>query len=485
MKHTAKKMIALSLAAMLALSAPLALAEDSESSADTQQTMQAPPQMPGDGQQPPEMPEGGFPGDGQQPPEKPDGSFPGGGPGNGQQPPEKPGNGGGPGGFGGGSSAPTEYAAVNTLTESSDNETYASTGSSENAVLVSSGDVTVTGATVTKTGDSDGESADFYGINAAMLATGGATLTLENASITSNGTHANGVFSYGSGTTVNISDSTIITTGNNSGGIMTTGGAAMNATNLIVSTAGNSSAAIRSDRGGGTVNVNGGSYESKGVGSPAIYSTADITVKDASLYASSSEAVVIEGGNSVTLDHVTVTGNDAILNGQSTVKTNVLIYQSMSGDAAEGNSSFTQTGGSMIALTGDMFHVTNVTTTVTLTGVDFTTAQDSTVFLSASADAWGSSGKNGGHVTLNLVNQTVSGDLTADSVSSLNVSLTDGSVLTGAINAANASQDVAVSIDGTSTWVLTGDSCVTSFTGDMSRVNLNGYTLYVNGEAVN
>ncbi len=52
----------------------------------------------------------------------------------------------------------------------------------------------------------------------------------------------------------------------------------MNAENLDIETSGNSSAAIRSDRGGGTVTVNGGTYVTNGTGSPAVYSTADITV---------------------------------------------------------------------------------------------------------------------------------------------------------------------------------------------------------------
>ena len=82
---------------------------------------------------------------------------------------------------------------------------------------------------------------------------------------------------------------------------MTTGGATLNAENVNVSTSGNSSAAIRSDRGGGTMQVTGGTYQTAGVGSPAIYSTADITVTDATLHASASEAVVIEGGNMWTL----------------------------------------------------------------------------------------------------------------------------------------------------------------------------------------
>ena len=425
------------------------------------QNQMTPPAMPGqqnqDGQnsERPEMP-GNMNGER---PELPDGQ-------NGERP-EMPGNMNGapgmPGGMGGpgGDNAPTDYSAANTVTESTTGANYASNTDSENAVLVSQGNVTLSGSTVNKTGSSSNESADFYGINAAVLATNGSTLTIEDAEITSDGGHANGVFSYGSGTTVNVSDTSITTSGNNSGGLMTTGGATLNAANVTVATSGNSSAAIRSDRGGGTVTVTGGSYDTTGVGSPAIYSTADITVSEATLSATTSEAVVIEGGNTVTLNNVEITGSNTKLNGQSTVKTNVLIYQSMSGDASEGASSFTMTDGSMTAETGAMFHVTNTTTTINLENVDFTYASDSNVFLDASADSWGRTGSNGGQVTLNLKSQDITGAILSDSVSS-----------------------VTLNLDADSTWTLTGDSYVTAFNGDLSHVNLNGYTLYVNGTAV-
>ena len=406
------------------------------------------------------------PGDGQTPPDKPEGSE-------GQTP---PGDGGQPGGSTDEQSG-TDSAAT-TLTKDSSGKTYKSTTGGENAVLVNGSKVKMTNATVKKTGDSSSESADFYGTNAAVLAKGGATLTIKNSKITTKGTHANGVFSYGSGTTVKISDSTITTKGNNSGGIMTTGGATMKATNLKVTTSGNSSAPIRSDRGGGTVSVTGGTYKASGVGSPAIYSTANITVSKATLSSSKSEAVVIEGGNSVTLKNVKITGNNSKLNGQSTVKTNVLIYQSMSGDASDGASKFTMTGGTMTAKTGVMFHVTNATTTINLSGVKF--INGSKTFLTATADAWGTSGKNGGKVTLNLSKQAISGKIMVDSVSSLTMNLKKGSTFTGAISNKGT---CAVKLSSDSKWKLTGDSYVTSFSGSMDNVDLNGHTLYVNGVA--
>ena len=55
--------------------------------------------------------------------------------------------------------------------------------------------------------------------------------------------------------------------------------------------------------------VDGGTYTSNGVGSPAIYSTADIAVNNAVLTANGSEAICIEGLNSIHLFDSDLTGN--------------------------------------------------------------------------------------------------------------------------------------------------------------------------------
>ena len=231
------------------------------------------------------------------------------------------------------------------------------------------------GITVDKSGGatSNTENGDFYGVNAALLATNGATVTIENATVTSSAQNGNGVFSYGSGTTVNISDSTITTTADNSGGIQTTGGGTTNASDLTVETSGNSSAAIRSDRGGGTVNVDGGTYTSGGYNSPAVYSTADITVKNAALTANHSEALVIEGKNSIAiaLTNCTVSGNMSSTKGSSSDENvhTVMIYQSMSGDADVGTAELSMTGGSLKGTSGDMFYITNTHAVISLNGV--------------------------------------------------------------------------------------------------------------------
>ncbi len=433
------------------------------------------------------------------------GTPPGGAPG-GTPPDRAPGNDGFGGGTppGGGTSS-FEYAAVTEITEASEqaDQTYTSDTVDESALIVNTDEaVTLDNVTVTKSGDSDGgDSCNFYGLNAALLVMGGSTTTITGGTIISDADGANGVVSCGGnggqngaagdGTTVYISDTAITTTGNGSGGIMTTGGGVTCANNLTVETSGRSSAAIRTDRGGGTVVVDGGSYTSNGLGSPAIYSTADITVSNATLLSNLSEGVCIEGMNSITLENCDLTANNTQCNGNATFLDTIMIYQSMSGDADSGTSAFTMTGGSLTSLSGHMFHVTNTHAVITLSGVELVNADAENILLSVCDDGWSGAGNV---AELNASGQALNGTILVGDNSSLTLTLTDGSAFTGAISGeiVNSRGEtvstevgaVSVTLDDTSTWTLTADTCVTEFNGDAASVIGNGYTLYVNGEAL-
>ncbi|MBQ6960287.1 MAG: hypothetical protein IJP78_04840 [Clostridia bacterium] len=405
----------------------------------------------------------------------------------------------------GGSTSSFEYTAATEIIEAAEQagQTYASDTVDESALIVSTADaVTITDPTVTKTGDSNGgDNCNFYGLNAAVLVMGGSTTTITGGTIESSASGANGVFCYGGngasngaggdGTTVIISDTTITTTGNGSGGIMTTGGGVTYANNLMVTTFGGSSAPIRTDRGGGTVVVDGGTYTSNGLGSPAIYSTADITVKNATLVSNLSEGVCIEGMNSITLENCDMTANNTSMNGNATFLDTIMIYQSMSGDADSGTSSFTMTGGSLTSLSGHMFHVTNTHAVITLSGVTLNN-EGSDVLLSVCDDGW-----SGASNTAELVAdaQTLSGTILVGDNSTLTLTLQNGSsfegTFSGEITNAKGSTvsteigTVNVILDSTSTWTLTADTYITSFEGSMENVVTGGYTLYVNGIAMN
>ena len=416
----------------------------------------------------------------------------------GEKPDGAPGGNGGPGGS---SASSVTYKATKKITsdKTEKNKTYKSTTADKSALLVSGAKVTEKNLTVTKSGDSDGgDNCNFYGQNAAVLAKDGATLTITGATIKTSASGANGVFSYGGnggqngaegdGTTVIIKNSTIKTTGSGSGGIMTTGGGVTKATNLKVNTSGQSSAAIRTDRGGGTVTVNKGTYTTSGLGSPAVYSTANITVKNAKLTSKLSEGVVIEGLNSVTLKNVDLTANNTKTNGNATHYDTIFLYQSMSGDSAEGTSTFTMKGGSITSKNGEVFHVTNTNGVINLNNVKITNKDSDNVLLSVTNDGWSGSDNT---ATLNATKQTLKGNIVVSNAavgsnankSTLTMNLKSGSTFKGAINTSESSRGtVNVTIDSTSTWKLTGDSYVDSLTCS-GTIDYNGHTLYVNGVA--
>ena len=414
-----------------------------------------------------------------------------------------PGNdmpGGGPGGAPGSDSSSVLWSGATTITSAATEtgKTYSSTTASQNALLIDTSDaVTISDATVTKTGGtSASDSESFYGTNSGIMVKGGSTTTIKNSTITTSAAGANGVFSYGGnastnatsgdGTTVNISDSTIKTTGDGSGGIMTTGYGTTNASNLTITTEGQSSAAIRSDRGGGFVNVDGGSYTTSGVGSPAIYATATINVKNAKLTSTASQGVVNEGGNTVVLEDCTVNASNKSLNSQDYFRNSIFLYQSMSGDASNGASVFKMTGGALNSSVGHVFHVTNTSAAITLEGVEINNTDSENVLISVCDDAWSGLSNS---ATLNAKNQTLTGDLLVGSDSSLDLKLSGTSVWTGTTsgkitthkNSSTISSSlgtVNVTLADEALIVLTADTKVSSISGT-GKINYNGYALTV------
>lgn len=421
-----------------------------------------------------------------EPPEKPDGEAPDG---------EAPGGGqGGPGGAPGGQSNGVEsYEAVNDYTEDTtvENETISSTGTDENAIHVSEGaSAVLKGLTVNRESEDSqgGDNSSFYGVGAAILATEG-TAYVGNSTITTDAAGAAGIFAYGDGV-VYTADTTITTQKDTAGGIHAAGGGTLYAWDMNVETNGESSAAIRSDRGGGKMVVNGGTYTSNGVGSPAIYSTADIAVNNATLTANGSEAICIEGRNSIHLFDSDLTGNMSDLD-QNDCTWNVILYQSMSGDSQVGNSIFEMNGGSLTAKNGGMFYTTNTESTITLSNVDITNAEDSEFFLKCTGNAnergWGTAGDNGADCLFTAVQQEMEGDVVWDSISQLDFYMTDGSTLTGAVtddetNAGDGGEGYCNMYIGEGcTWTVTGDSTLTSLSNSGTIVDEDGNTVTVKG----
>lgn len=350
-----------------------------------------------------------------------------------------------------GKSANITYTANKEISEDSTIEDgeYSSTTSNENAIIATGDvDVNLSNVTVDKTGDSDGgDSCNFYENNSAILAKDGANLTITNATITTESDGANGVFSYGGSATTNNSSSD-----------------------------------------GTTVTISDSKITTTGTGSPSIYSTADITVNDATLVAKASEKIVIEGANTVTIDNCDLTDSNTKLNGQSTTYKNIFLYQSMSGDASNGNATFTAKNSKITTNKGDSFYITNTTATINLTNNTIINNDSTGNFLRAQKDSWGNSGSNGGNVTLVMTKQKAIGNIVIDSISTLDMTMNDNSYYEGTINGSNEAKSITLKLDSTSKIKLTGDSYITTLDdADTSYENIdfNGYTLYVNGVAIN
>ena len=399
----------------------------------------------------------------------------------------------GQGGPGGQSQGVDSYTAVNEYIEDTtvSNETIESTGTDENAALISSGaNVTLDNDTITRTSaDSQGgDNSSFYGVGAAVLATDG-TAYVKDGSVTTDAAGGAGLFAYGDGT-VYASGTTVKTTQDTSGGVHVAGGGTLYGWDLDVETNGESSAAIRSDRGGGTMVIDGGNYVSNGVGSPAIYSTADIAVSNATLTANGSEAVCIEGLNSIHLYDCDLTGNMSDLDQNDNTWT-VILYQSMSGDSEVGNSTFQMDGGSLTSENGGVFYTTNTESTITLNNVDINYNDENEFFLQCTGNTnqrgWGQSGANGADCHFTGISQDMQGNVIWDSISDLDFYLTDGSSLTGAVvddesyagEGGEGYCNVYVSAD--STWTVTGDSTVSSLENEGTIVDSNGKTVTIQG----
>ena len=399
----------------------------------------------------------------------------------------------GQGGPDGQSQGVDSYTAANEYTEDTtvSNETIESTGTDENAALISSGaNVTLDNDTITRTSaDSQGgDNSSFYGVGAAVLATDG-TAYVKDGSVTTDAAGGAGLFAYGDGT-VYASGTTVKTTQDTSGGVHVAGGGTLYGWDLDVETNGESSAAIRSDRGGGTMVIDGGNYVSNGVGSPAVYSTADIAVSNATLTANGSEAICIEGLNSIHLYDCDLTGNMSDLDQNDNTWT-VILYQSMSGDSEVGNSTFQMDGGSLTSENGGVFYTTNTESTITLNNVDINYNDDNEFFLQCTGNTnqrgWGQSGVNGADCHFTGISQDMQGDVIWDSISDLDFYLTEGSSLTGAVvddesyagEGGEGYCNVYVSAD--STWTVTGDSTVSSLENEGTIVDSNGKTVTIQG----
>lgn len=373
---------------------------------------------------------------------------------------------------------PSTFTGTSVISESKtfEHQRFDNTTSDQNSFIgKNKATITINSSVFDKTGNTtNDDNSNFHGQNAVVLGIEGSQTSIKDSNITSNSIGSNAVFATGEGSVINVENTNIHTKGNSSRGLDATYKGTVNGKNLTITTEGAHSATLATDRGEGTITAEAAKLTTSGTGSPVIYSTGNITANNVNGVANKSEIGVVEGKNSITLTNSNVTGYHD--NG-------FMLYQSFSGDAESGiarlkaeNNTLTTHG------TGAFIYVNNTTAEADLTG-NTILMPNTTTLVKATADSrWGKDGENGGHLTLRASNQELSGNIVADSISTVALDMTNGSSLVGAVNTDNTAKEITMKLSKDSTWTLTGDSYVKSLTNEDttdSNIHLNGYKLVV------
>ena len=326
-----------------------------------------------------------------------------------------------------------------------------------------------------KTGNTTSDdNSNFRGQNAVVLGIDGSQINIKGSNITSNSKGSNAVFATGENSIINVENTNIHTKSDSSRGLDATYKGTVNGKNLTITTEGAHSATLATDRGEGTITAEAAKLTTSGEGSPVIYSTGNIIVNNVNGIANNSEIGVVEGKNSITLTNSNVTGYKD--NG-------FMLYQSFSGDAESGIARLKAENNTLTThATGAFLYVNNTTAEVDLSNNAISMPNTSTLVKAAADSRWGKTGENGGHLTLRTSNQELSGNIMADSISTIALDMTNGSSLVGAVNTDNTAKEVTVKLSKDSNWILTGDSYVKSLSNEdttSSNIQLNGYKLVV------
>lgn len=387
-------------------------------------------------------------------------------------------------------------SASGTVTVSKDKTltgSYSSSSQDQSVILVNGGTASINNAQIIKKGDTGNiENSEFYGINSGILVQKNSTAIIKNSTINTSSKGSNAVFATGTKAKITISDSTIKTTGSSgSRGLDATYGGSIIGNNLKISTLGQSSATLATDRGEGNIHISNSTLKTNGGGSPLIYSTGNISVNKTTGIANNSQIAVVEGKNSASVRSSTLYANGSG-NRNHVDDAGIMIYQSMSGDASSGTGVFSASQSSLnisstskYYKTAPMFFITNTNAKINLANTQLN--YGSGILLNAAATSeWGKSGSNGATVTLNASSQTLAGNINADKLSSVTLHLKTSSYK-GAINNKNTAKNITLTLDKSSSITLTGDTYITSLNDEdtsYSNIHLNGYKLYVNGKTL-
>ncbi len=338
------------------------------------------------------------------------------------------------------------------------------------------------------------------GLASALLVYGQSTATVSNGAITTSGKSVNAVFLSDPGSQALFKGVTVSTKASYAAGFVVSDGAKLAGDSLKVATDSDHAPALILQ--GGHAVLTGGAFTTNGPLSPVVTAAGDLNVTGASLTAAGSGGLAVDGAHAISLNQATLTADDVGILLQTSATSvppgpdggpgpNMRpggppagpatpgftpIAMTAAGSAPEVRTATVAIQDGQLKARREALAVSNIKAAITLNHVDLQSGNG--VILRAYAASWGEMGRNGGDASLTARNQVLTGDFVTDVISSVALSLQDGSKFTG-----KTTSNVDVALDASSTWTLTADTRVgkltdVAITGDsVPNIIGNGHTL--------
>ncbi len=263
-----------------------------------------------------------------------------------------------------------------------------------------------------------------------------ATVALSGTQIATTGNGAAGVTSTGAGAHIAADATTVVrTSGADARGLFVSGADSTLAANgTTVATTGTNAHAIVMD-GGATALLSGAKISASGAAADGVVAQngGRIAATGSSLASAAGNGATANSGGVLALTGTALTGATA----------GVLTSDTLANGAT---SSVLVDGGSVTSATGPAFAARGGMADIAVRNGTVVTAGNGTLLNLA----------NGSNVTFNASAANLAGDIVSDASSTGNVFLANGTTLTGKID------PVALTVDGTSTWRMTGSSVLSS-----------------------
>jgi hypothetical protein len=185
--------------------------------------------------------------------------------------------------------------------------------------------------------------------------------------------------------------------------------------------------------------------------------------------------MIIEGMSDVNISTSEVENKVTIFSAKKLKGTS--IYMLGKGDNKDSKTSFSAKTSTINSYGGNIFDVENTMAIIRLEDCKFDSGKKS-IFLEAQRNA---------NVLLTAKNQEIKGFIKLDGSSKLDIQLSKGSTLKGAINTDDSECKAKLSLDKNSKLILTADCYLTEFSNELeNNVNIesNGHKIYVNRKAI-